>query len=148
MIWYRRLSCLTSGVHVTVPVPRFCSWLCSPGPTPLSQRNPNPTLVQRSCRLLGRRRARPLEQLAVPLAQPAPPCTPRAASPAGAALLPPRSPGAAAPLMVTRWSQKSPGLKILWIWTLGTAASNRIRHFFYPFYSSVYLIMRTHASAS
>ncbi|KAI4965594.1 hypothetical protein ZWY2020_051301 [Hordeum vulgare] len=24
--------------------------------------------------------------------------------------------------MVTRWSQKSPGLKILWIWTLGTAA--------------------------
>ncbi|KAE8793061.1 hypothetical protein D1007_32268 [Hordeum vulgare] len=25
--------------------------------------------------------------------------------------------------MVTRWSQKSPGLKILWIWTLGTAAS-------------------------
>ncbi|CAN6236536.1 unnamed protein product, partial [Urochloa humidicola] len=29
---------------------------------------------------------------------------------------------AAAPPMVTRWSQKSPGLKILWIWTLGTAA--------------------------
>ncbi|CAN6269606.1 unnamed protein product, partial [Urochloa humidicola] len=28
----------------------------------------------------------------------------------------------AAPPMVTRWSQKSPGLKILWIWTLGTAA--------------------------
>ncbi|WVZ87540.1 hypothetical protein U9M48_034163, partial [Paspalum notatum var. saurae] len=26
------------------------------------------------------------------------------------------------PPMVTRWSQKSPGLKILWIWTLGTAA--------------------------
>uniref|UniRef100_A0ACD5UWP3 Uncharacterized protein n=1 Tax=Avena sativa TaxID=4498 RepID=A0ACD5UWP3_AVESA len=24
--------------------------------------------------------------------------------------------------MVTRWNQKSPGLKILWIWTLGTAA--------------------------
>ncbi|PWZ41093.1 hypothetical protein Zm00014a_006774 [Zea mays] len=24
--------------------------------------------------------------------------------------------------MVTRWRQKSPGLKILWIWTLGTAA--------------------------
>ncbi|KAH7684899.1 hypothetical protein IHE45_04G006600 [Dioscorea alata] len=24
--------------------------------------------------------------------------------------------------MVTRWSEKSPGLKILWIWTLGTAA--------------------------
>ncbi|KQJ85111.1 hypothetical protein BRADI_5g24910v3 [Brachypodium distachyon] len=23
--------------------------------------------------------------------------------------------------MVTRWNQKSPGLKILWIWTLGTA---------------------------
>jgi hypothetical protein len=70
---------------------------------------------------------------AVPLAQPALPRTPRAASPAGAALLPPRLPAAAAPLMVTRWSQKSPGLKILWIWTLGTAASNRIRHFFLPF---------------
>ncbi|KAG1330820.1 hypothetical protein COCNU_02G007880 [Cocos nucifera] len=24
--------------------------------------------------------------------------------------------------MVTRWGEKSPGLKILWIWTLGTAA--------------------------
>ncbi|KAG6477311.1 hypothetical protein ZIOFF_066564 [Zingiber officinale] len=24
--------------------------------------------------------------------------------------------------MVTRWSEKSPGLKILWIWTIGTAA--------------------------
>ncbi|THU68166.1 hypothetical protein C4D60_Mb08t01040 [Musa balbisiana] len=23
--------------------------------------------------------------------------------------------------MVTRWSEKSPGLKILWLWTLGTA---------------------------
>uniref|UniRef100_A0A0E0PF77 Uncharacterized protein n=1 Tax=Oryza rufipogon TaxID=4529 RepID=A0A0E0PF77_ORYRU len=23
--------------------------------------------------------------------------------------------------MVTRWSEKGPGLKILWIWTLGTA---------------------------
>ncbi|KAH0461390.1 hypothetical protein IEQ34_008965 [Dendrobium chrysotoxum] len=24
--------------------------------------------------------------------------------------------------MVTRWSEKSPGLKVLWLWTLGTAA--------------------------
>ncbi|KAM0946628.1 hypothetical protein DsansV1_C09g0096961 [Dioscorea sansibarensis] len=24
--------------------------------------------------------------------------------------------------MVTRWSEKNPGLKILWVWTLGTAA--------------------------
>ncbi|RWV97021.1 hypothetical protein GW17_00040219 [Ensete ventricosum] len=24
--------------------------------------------------------------------------------------------------MVTRWSEKSPALKILWLWTLGTAA--------------------------
>ncbi|PKA61736.1 hypothetical protein AXF42_Ash008566 [Apostasia shenzhenica] len=24
--------------------------------------------------------------------------------------------------MVTKWREKSPGLKILWLWTLGTAA--------------------------
>uniref|UniRef100_J3M2A9 Uncharacterized protein n=1 Tax=Oryza brachyantha TaxID=4533 RepID=J3M2A9_ORYBR len=35
------------------------------------------------------------------------------------AALSPR-PHSAAP-MVTRWSEKGPGLKILWIWTLGTA---------------------------
>jgi len=83
---------------------------------------------------------------AVLLAQPAPPRAPRAFSPVGVALLLPRSPAAAAPLMVTRWSQKSPGLKILWIWTLGTAASNRII-FFLPFFFAFYLIVRTHASA-
>ncbi|GJN01449.1 hypothetical protein PR202_ga18716 [Eleusine coracana subsp. coracana] len=44
--------------------------------------------------------------------------------------------------MVTRWSQKSPGLKILWIWTLGTAASNELRHF--P--SSNFLFVRTNAT--
>lgn len=30
------------------------------------------------------------------------------------------------PIMVTRWSQKSPGLKILWLWTIGTAAGTSL----------------------
>lgn len=42
------------------------------------------------------------------------------------AALPPRS--SSAPPMVTRWSEKGPGLKILWIWTLGTAGSKQSRH--------------------
>jgi hypothetical protein len=49
--------------------------------------------------------------------------------------------------MVTRWSQKSPGLKILWIWTLGTAASNHFCHTFRSSSLVAYRIVRIDAGA-
>lgn len=48
--------------------------------------------------------------------------------------------------MVTRWSQKSPGLKILWIWTLGTAASNHFGHTCLSSCFAAYLIVQVDAS--